>query len=309
MSSTIKIKRSSTQSAVPGSLEVGEIAVNLFDRKLYVGNTTGVTAVGGEDFRLTSSAPADNDDAYVRLIGAYAASANNVLLNPGEGIDITLEANGSILIAGEDASDTNKGVASFDSGDFSVTSGAVALADSATGAVIAINGTANEVDVSRTNGTVTVGLPDNVTVAGTLDVTSATNINDTTGSTSTTTGALIVDGGAGIAENLYVGGDTNILGNLTVTGGTTYISSSTVTTDDSMVKLSANNSADTVDSGVYSLYIDGVTSKYAGYFRDTDDGVFKFYKELESEPSTTVDTGGTGYALAQVDCIIDGGSY
>ena len=33
------------------------------------------------------------------------------------------------------------------------------------------------------------------------------NINPTTGSTSTTTGALVVDGGMGLAENLYIGGD------------------------------------------------------------------------------------------------------
>lgn len=33
------------------------------------------------------------------------------------------------------------------------------------------------------------------------------NINLTTGSTSTTTGALVVDGGMGLAENLYIGGD------------------------------------------------------------------------------------------------------
>jgi hypothetical protein len=37
-----------------------------------------------------------------------------------------------------------------------------------------------------------------------------TNINSTLTSTSTTTGALVVDGGVGIAENLYVGGIINI---------------------------------------------------------------------------------------------------
>ena len=345
MSSIIKIKRSDTSGSVPSSLEVGEIAVNLFDRKLYVGNTVaGITTIGGEDFRLTTQ-DAGSEGAYIKLLGESVLSTNSVFIQAGEGIDVTRQSNGTITLAAEDASDTNKGVASFDStnftvssgavstndltlngdsgsaaatvgesmtiagtdaqgidtsatgttvtitaknasdtqkgvasfdsGDFSVSSGAVTLADSASGAVLAINGTTNEVEVSRSNGTVTVGLPDNVT----------------------------------ITENLTVSGNTHIDGNLTVEGGVTYISSSTVNVDDSMLKLSANNSGDTVDTGVYALYIDGVTNEYAGYFRDADDGVFKFYAGLQTEPTTTVNTGAAGYALAQVDAIIDGGTY
>jgi hypothetical protein len=403
MASIIKLKRSSTQSSIPGSLDTGEIAVNLFDRRLYVGNGAGVTAVGGESFKLTvDEGTTSGDGAYLKLLGETTPSTNSVLLQAGEGIDITLQGNGSILFAGEDATTSNKGVASFDSGDFSVSSGAVSLADSATGAVIAISATANETTVSRSNGTVTIGLPDDVTVTGqlnvgenivatgntsvgqnasvtgtlgvtgvsslgntgitgTLDVSGLSSLdggidvdgaftvadtsgnintsgalnvggsttaqalttngtllsNNTTDATSSTSGSAQFKGGVGVAKKLYVGtdlnvsGDATIDGNLTVEGAVTYISSSTVNVDDSMLKLSANNSGDTVDTGVYGKYVVSGNSavQYAGYFRDAGDGVFKFYTGLDVEPSTTVDTTDTGYGLAQLDAIIDGGTY
>jgi len=49
----------------------------------------------------------------------------------------------------------------------------------------------------------------------TLDVTGATNLNATTQSTSNTTGALIVDGGVGIAKNTHIGGTLDVDGQLT----------------------------------------------------------------------------------------------
>lgn len=63
----------------------------------------------------------------------------------------------------------------------------------------------------------TVDANGNTLVAGTFDVTGATNLNDTTTSTSTSTGALIVDGGVGIAENLNVGGTFSVDGALSLT--------------------------------------------------------------------------------------------
>ena len=213
-------------------------------------------------------------------------STLSIVSGTGTGVTVAVSAN-TVTVSGVDATSTFKGVASFDSGDFSVSSGAVSLADSATGAVIAINGTSNEVNVSRTNGTVTIGLPDDVTVTGQLNVSEN----------------VVVTG------NTSIGGTLHVDGNLTVEGAVTYISSSTVNVDDSMLKLSANNAADTVDTGVYGLYIEAATNKFSGYFRDATDGVFKFYTDLEVEPTSTVNTGGTGYALAQVDAIIDGGIY
>ena len=94
--------------------------------------------------------------------------------------------------------------------------------------------------------------------------------------------------------NAEIGGNMVIQGDLTVNGTTTTIDTETVVIEDGMIKLANNNSADTIDTGVYSQYNDG-TTKFSGYFRDASDGVIKFFSELEVEPTTTVDLGATGF--------------
>ena len=56
----------------------------------------------------------------------------------------------------------------------------------------------------------------NIEVGGTATV---VNINGTAQSTSCTTGALVVDGGVGIAKNLFVCGDATITGDAAINGG------------------------------------------------------------------------------------------
>jgi len=132
----------------------------------------GVASFDTGDFVVTSGAVALGS-TFVNTVttdsGALTPSNHSFSLLGGEGIDVT-HAGSTITVAGEDATSANKGIASFDSGDFTVTTGNVVLADSANGAVLTINGTTNEVEVSRTNGTVTIGLPNSVSITNDLTV-------------------------------------------------------------------------------------------------------------------------------------------
>lgn len=64
----------------------------------------------------------------------------------------------------------------------------------------------------------------NIEIGGSATV---VNVNGTTQSTSCTTGALVIDGGVGIAKNLYVCNDLNVAGDAAINGGDL---TSTVTT-------------------------------------------------------------------------------
>jgi hypothetical protein len=171
----------------------------------------------------------------------------------GEGIDIYVgPSNGvdTVRVSAEDATTSNKGVASFADADFTVSSGAVSiknvnLGTQTTGDYVAnITGTTGEVTVTPTSGegtSVTIGLPDNVNITGDLLVGGNLNVTGTVNSVNTSevnivdnkvnlnsnvTGAPIAN--AGIRVERGTGTDVEILWDETAdtwtvsNGGATY---------------------------------------------------------------------------------------
>ena len=208
--------------------------INLVDG----GTSPGTTAVAGGDGIVT------NDNGTMRqttvdTFDTYLAATTKTLTNK------TINASNNTLSNIGNSSLTNSSVTVSDGSN----SSAVAL-----GGTLTIQGTANEVEVAESSGTVTVGLPDNVTISG----------------------------------------------NLTVSGTTTTVSSTTLNVADPLINLATNNnSSDAVDIGFYGLYdTSGSQDLYAGMFRDAGDGKFKLFKDNQAAPTTTVNTSGTGYAVA-----------
>ena len=102
--------------------------------------------------------------------------------------------------------------------------------------------------------------------------------------------------------------NVTISGNLTVSGSTVTVDADTLTVEDPLIKLAKDNgSSDAVDIGLYGLYDTSGTDKYAGLFRDaSDSGKFKLFKDLQAEPTTTVNVSGTGYAKATLVADLEG---
>lgn len=112
----------SLTAAVTGTLPVangGTGLATITDGGILLGSGTGA---------ITPLAQGTNGQLVIGSTGVDPVMAT---LTEGEGIDITNGA-GSITIACEDATTSNKGVASFDANNFSVTSGAVSIVDATT---------------------------------------------------------------------------------------------------------------------------------------------------------------------------------
>ena len=164
---------------------------------------------------------------------------------------------------------------------------------------------------STTTGTLIVtggvGIAKKLYVGTDLSVTANTTLSGTTDSSSSTTGAVIVTGGLGVAKKLYVGTDLSVAGNATFTGNVTIlgsnseISTTQININDPLLQLANNNTSNTVDIGIFGQYNSGSGNVHSGVFRDASDGIWKFFKDYNIEPGTTIDPAANGFSYANVN--------
>lgn len=122
-------------------------------------------------------------------------------------------------------------------------------------------------------------------------------VNIATTSTSTTTGALRVQGGVGIQGNLNVAGDVAIVGNLSFGGNGTTTSTTTLVVENPITLLANSNPANNQDIGFSGQYVLGATTYHTGLVRQASTGRYRLFERATTRPSTTVSFNGVHAAL------------
>ncbi len=249
---------------VDGSIDLAHMSANSVDSDQYVDGSIDTAHIAADN--ITSALIADDQIDSEHIVDGSIDLAHMSV----NSIDSDQYVDGSIDLAHMSANsiDSDQYVdGSVDNvhlanSSITVTDGSNSTATSL-GGTVTFAGTANEVDVVESSGTITYGLPTNVTIAG----------------------------------------------NLTVAGTQTTVSSTTIEVADPMLSLAtSNNAADAVDIGLYGLYdTSGSQDLYGGIFRDaSDSGKWKIFKDTQAVPTTTVNTGGTGYAKGTLVADIEG---
>ena len=213
-------------------------AQTLTNKTIVAGNNT---LSGVVNANLSGSAAISNANLANSGITMAAESGSNdavalgetFTFTAGEGIDTTMGTN-AVTIAGEDASAGNKGIASFSSNDFSVSSGAVTIKS---GGVTNDQLAGSIANGKLANSAITIG-GTATSLGGTITaLTALTDLDLTSGS------KTVFDGVGSNTLTLGAGGTTVVVaGNLTVSGTTTTVSSNTVTIGDALILLNSDES-------------------------------------------------------------------
>jgi hypothetical protein len=189
--------------------------------RLYAGSIQNtpigsVTANSGAFTTLT----ANNAVTFTQNTGSTSTTSGTLIVTGGVGISERLYA-GSIQ-------NTPIGSVTANSGAFTTltTSSTVTLSPASANIAISPTGTGTVTINPATAGTInnmSIGATTRASGAfTTLTANNAVTFTQNTGSTSTTSGTLVVTGGVGISENLYVGGNFSVTGTAQVNGNTVW---------------------------------------------------------------------------------------
>lgn len=100
--------------------------------------------------------------------------------------------------------------------------------------------------------------------------------------------------------------DLVVGGNLIINGTLTTIDTTNLTVNDSIIEIARNNSANTIDIGLFGDYSDG-TARALGLIWDTSNNAFELFANTVTKPTTTLDPTATGYVRGKLNAFFRAG--
>lgn len=197
MANTLQIKRSAYDgSTAPGDNAViaGELAIAQGSKKLYIGreNNSGGTVeayhlplltdltANATSFTLSDDAGAANNNAHTLILASGVAGDGLSLGSHALAVNVddsSIETNSDALRV--KAGGVTAAMTAFQNASWVISDGSN-TSNIAVGGTATIQGTANEVTVAESAGTVTIGMPDDIVVTGDLTVNgTTTTVNST----------------------------------------------------------------------------------------------------------------------------------
>ncbi len=276
-------------NAVSGSNVTGEVSFAAVANSIDGSNVSGAV----------SYATTANSVAGANVSGAvsYAAIANSVAgANVSGAVSYATTANS---VAGANVSGEVSFAAVANSVAGANVSGEVGLATYATTAnSVAGANVSGSVSSATTAGTVTTNAQPNITSVGTLSSLSVTG--NVTGGNIETSGTAnvgtlsVTTGGASITGLVNITGDIGVTGNFNVSGNLNYQNVTDLVVGDPLIYLAANSVGDTEDIGIVGNYNDGGYA-HTGLARDHTDNTWKFFSNVQAEPTTSIDWANASY--------------
>ena len=247
----------------------------------------GSFATGAEVARFHGNATTGGYLALKQGTTSSSTTTGALVVTGGVGISGATNIGGTLTVTGIT---THTGATTLSS---ALTYGGVTLNNSVTGTGSMVLSAAPALTGTTTTSAITASGA--VQVNSTLGVTGVTSITNATASTSSTTGALVVGGGAGIAGDVYIGG--NIFA-----ASLNTVSSSQLSVTAPLVYLTGQAYPYNFDIGMYSHFVGGPANVYAhtGSVRNYTNGTWGFFSNVKTEPAGTVNWGDAGLVWDKV---------
>jgi hypothetical protein len=281
---------------------------------IYAGLSGDITVTEAGVVSIAANSVALGTDTTGNYVATVAGTANQVSVSGSgsEGGAVTVALTDDVVLVGDLTVGGN---------DIKASGGTTALTLSGADVSVAGDLTVTGNDIKSSSATALTLAGSDVTVAGDLTVT-GNDIKSSSATALTLSGADVAVAGdltvtgndikssGGTTALTLSGANVTVAGNLTVSGTTTTVNSTTLTVTDPLVFVgNDNNATDAVDIGLFGMYdTSGSQDLYSGIFRDASDGKWKLFKDSQAAPTTTVNTGATGYTIATLVANLEGGT-